>query len=187
MKMTLSALLLVSVFFTGCQLGRPNETKQPARQGTQVQQVQRVPQTAKENEFNQSPVATASRLVEIADKVPNVQRSTAIVFGKTAVVGIDVNGKLDRARVGTIKYTVAQALKKDPQGASAIVTADPDIVQRVKEMNEEVRKGRPIAGFAQELADITGRLMPQLPKDISEKKINPADRIQIKGENPPNQ
>jgi YhcN/YlaJ family sporulation lipoprotein len=182
MKKMFTAVLIVTVLSTGCQLGKQNQGGSTGGKGTSVQETQRVPQTAQEKTYNQSPTATAQRLVELANRVPDVNRATAIVLGKTAIVGIDVDAKLDRPRVGTIKYTVAEALKKDPQGASAIVTADPDVVQRIREMNEDVRKGRPIAGFAEELADIAGRLVPQLPRSVGEKNQNPADRIQLKND-----
>ena len=94
--------------------------------------------------------------------------------GKWAVVGIDVNAHLDRPEVGVIKYSVAEALKEDPQGANAIVTADPDIVQRLREMNADIRQGRPIAGIAEELADIVGRLIPQLPRDVKQREEAPS-------------
>src|SRR4051812_19455968 len=104
----LTTLLLVPILLVGCGLGGKNQANQQSGQGPNVQQIQRVPQTVKEKVYNQDSQATAKRLVEIADKVPNVQRSTAMVVGKTAIVGINVDDKLDRPRVGTIKYTVAQ-------------------------------------------------------------------------------
>ena len=106
----------------------------------------------------------AEHLVEIALSVPQVKGVSCLRLGNLALVGIDIPGDLDRSRVDTIKYTVAEALKKDPQGAGAIVTADVDIVQRIREINDKVRSGHPLAGFANELGDILGRLIPQLPQ-----------------------
>jgi YhcN/YlaJ family sporulation lipoprotein len=111
----------------------------------------------------------ADHLVQLATRVKGVKGATAVVVNKVAVVGIDVDDKLERSRVGTIKYSVAESLKEDPLGATALVTADPDLVQRIREMNEDIRKGRPIAGIAEELADITGRIIPQSPLDIHPK------------------
>ena len=104
---------------------------------------------------------TAKRLANIATRVPGVSRAVAIVVGPYTLVGIDVNKKLDRERVGTIKYSVAQALKKDPQGKNALVTADVDLVQRLREINQDLMKGKPIAGIMDELAEIAGRIAPQ--------------------------
>ncbi len=167
MRKWIPFILLMSIL-VGCQLGNKNQANEE-RQNASVQQTQRVPQTSPEKPKDQGSEATANRLAALATRVPNVNDATVIVLGKTAIVGIDVNAKLDRPRVGTIKYTVAEALKKDPQGATAIVVADPDIVQRLREMNQDIKQGRPIAGFAEELADIAGRFVPQMPNDVEEK------------------
>jgi YhcN/YlaJ family sporulation lipoprotein len=108
----------------------------------------------------------SKRLVEIATRVPEVNDATAVVLGKYAIVGIDVNAKIDRTEVGTIKYTVAESLKHDPYGANAVVVADADTMQRLKEINTDIKNGRPLRGIMDELAAISGRLMPQVPNDI---------------------
>lgn len=165
-----SILLLAILIVSGC--GQNNATK--SGQSTNKTETQRVQQTAPEPAKPQNPKATADRLASLASDIPRVQGATAIVFGKVAIVGINVDAKLDRARVGTIKYSVAEALREDPQGARALVTADPDIVQRLREMNEDIRRGRPVSGFAEELADIAGRLVPQAPHPEPRRNQPPA-------------
>lgn len=104
-------------------------------------------------------------LEELAQRVPGVNGAHCIIMGKTAIVGVDVDAQLERARVGSIKYSVAEALRKDPQGAGAVVTADIDINQRLVEIGNKIREGHPVSGFATELADMIGRIVPQLPSD----------------------
>lgn len=108
----------------------------------------------------------ADRLVKIALEDPNVIDATAVVIGKYAVVGIDLPAKLDSAGTGSIKYSVAQSIKKDPNGANAIVTSDPDTMQRLREMAAAIRAGHPVKGVADELAEIVNRLMPQIPNKV---------------------
>ncbi|WJH33064.1 YhcN/YlaJ family sporulation lipoprotein [Paenibacillus sp. CC-CFT747] len=115
---------------------------------------------------NEDPRQTASRLEELASRLPNVQGVNCVVVGNTAIVGINVPPTLDRAQVDTVKYTVAEALKKDPRGVNALVTADLDLNQRIREMRTDVQNGRPVAGFAEELGDLIGRIMPQFPRDV---------------------
>ncbi|WP_128102872.1 YhcN/YlaJ family sporulation lipoprotein [Paenibacillus sp. DCT19] len=105
-------------------------------------------------------------LKTLAKQVEGVEDASCVILGNTAVVGIDVDGELERARVGTIKYAVAEALRKDPEGVDSIVTADADVTERIKEIGEHIRQGHPISGFASELADMVGRIIPQLPKDV---------------------
>jgi len=108
--------------------------------------------------------------VSLASSIPDVKDATAVVAGNYAVVGIDVDKDLDRSRVGTIKYSVAEALKDDPLGANAVVVADPDIVERLRVMRQDIQKGKPIKGVMNELAGIVGRLMPQIPYDMNTDK-----------------
>ncbi|WP_223254362.1 YhcN/YlaJ family sporulation lipoprotein [Bacillus sp. HNG] len=108
----------------------------------------------------------ASHLVELASSVPKVNDATAVVLGKFAVVGIDVDSKLERSRVQTIKYSVAESLQHDPYGANAIVIADADTYERLKQMRKQIEDGRPITGILDELAQIVGRLVPDVPSDL---------------------
>jgi YhcN/YlaJ family sporulation lipoprotein len=108
----------------------------------------------------------SKRLVELATSIPNVHDATAVVIGRYAIVGIDVNSKIERSEVGLIKYSVAESLKDDPYGARAIVVADADTTQRLKEIAADIENGRPIQGIMEELADVAGRLMPEIPGDM---------------------
>lgn len=151
------------LFLFGC--ANNNQASPPSEQNEQNEQI-KVKQTipSKREIEGKDQEQVAERLEKIAAGVPDVKSAHSVVIGDTAIVGINVDEQLDRSRVGTIKYSVAEALRKDPYGVNAIVTADIDVTERIKEIGEEVRKGRPIAGFAEELADIIGRMMPQLPK-----------------------
>lgn len=119
--------------------------------------------------------STANHLKALAESVPGVKNANCVVMGNTAVVGLNVDGNLDRAEVGTIKYTVAEALQKDPAGANALVTADLDITNRIADLGRHIQEGHPIAGLASELADIVGRIIPQLPKDVTPRNGNAQD------------
>jgi YhcN/YlaJ family sporulation lipoprotein len=123
-----------------------------------------------------NPSEVINRLEKLAKAVPHVNDAHCVVIGHTAIVGINVDGNLDRARVGTIKYSVAEALRRDPVGIHAIVTADIDISNRLREMSTDIQKGKPISGFTQELADIFGRIIPQLPRDVAPPEDNQANR-----------
>lgn len=109
----------------------------------------------------------AAHLVDLANRIPEVRDATAVVAGNYAVVGIDVDKDLERSRVGSVKYSVAEALKDDPHGANAVVIADPDVVQRLREMRKDIQRGRPVSGVMNELAGIVGRVMPQIPYNLN--------------------
>jgi len=169
---TLSICLLLTACTTTSN--KPPANQAAPKQNQNAPKTQRVQQTNPGPAKNQSAQATADRLVELAKRVPKVNGATAVVVGKYAVVGIDVNAHLDRSQVGVIKYSVAEALKADPQGAKALVTADADIVQRLREMGADIRNGRPVSGFAEEMADIVGRIIPQSPTRVQTREQKPS-------------
>jgi YhcN/YlaJ family sporulation lipoprotein len=164
------ALLTIVLFFilTGCNSHnniQKNEKQSLVKvKNSYIQEVDR--KTGQE---------ISRRLVHLASSIPNVNDATAVVLGRYAIVGIDVNSKIDRSQVGSIKYSVAESLKNDPHGAKAIVVADPDTTQRLREISSEIKKGRPIQGIMNELAEVAGRLMPEIPGDL----INPTPKNAI--------
>ncbi|WP_246512082.1 YhcN/YlaJ family sporulation lipoprotein [Polycladomyces abyssicola] len=169
---------LIRLLFIVCTIGlltfgcQP-ANKPPANQAApppNIPETIHVKQTAPEAGRPANPQAIARRLTQIAISQPQVRGATAVVAGRYTVVGIDIDPALDRGRVGTIKYSVAQALRKDPYGAHALVTADVDLVQRLRELSEDVRQGRPAVGVAQELAEIVNRLMPQPSKTVPKRE-----------------
>lgn len=155
----------------GCNTNPQNQSSPPSN--NQQRQV-RVKQTVPQKREIKNPTEIAARLENLAQRIPQVQSANCVVIGNTAVVGINVEGNLDRSRVGVIKYSVAEALRNDPYGVHAIVTADMDLAERIREIRNEIRQGRPIAGFAEEMADIMGRIIPQLPKDVLPENQQPS-------------
>ncbi len=117
-----------------------------------------------------------THLEALAERVPGVKKAHCVVIGNTAVVGIDVEGSLTRSRVGTIKFSVAEALSHDPRGLNSLVTADMDLSNRIAEIGKHIREGRPISGFASEMADIMGRIVPQLPEDVKTQQNTPTTK-----------
>jgi YhcN/YlaJ family sporulation lipoprotein len=130
-------------------------------------------QTIPENYPKLQPKQIVTHLEQLATSIPHVQHAHCVIMGKTAIVGIDIKEDLPRSRVDNIKYSVAEALKKDPYGVNAIVTADMDLDRRLQNIRQEIMKGRPISGFADELGKIIGRIMPQLPRDTTSKNSPP--------------
>ncbi|NPC92433.1 YhcN/YlaJ family sporulation lipoprotein [Bacillus sp. WMMC1349] len=110
----------------------------------------------------------SKRLVKITERVPGVNDATAVVLGRLAVVGIDVKDNLERSKVESIKYSVAEALQEDRYGANAAVVADPDTFNRLRGMGRQIQQGRPVKGILDELAAIVGRVIPEVPTDMTD-------------------
>ncbi|GGA32337.1 putative lipoprotein YlaJ [Kroppenstedtia guangzhouensis] len=166
-------LVLAFGLLMGCQPANPPPANESAP-APGMPQTERVKQTVPEPRHNRSNQAVARRLVEIANGMPQVEGATALVVGRYTIVGLDLDPTLDRGRSATVKYSVAEALEEDPQGANALVTADPDLVQRIRELSDDINKGRPISGLADELAEIAGRISPQPSKKTRKQEETPS-------------
>lgn len=158
------------LLLTGC--GTNSRTASPSPQDqSNSEQLKAQSTTENVENVNMNSTMTAEQrqvyLEELAARVPGVNGAHCVIMGKTAIVGIDVDAKLERARVGSIKYSVAEALRKDPQGTGSLVTADIDINQRLIEIGNKIKAGHPVSVFATELADMIGRIIPQFPSDTA--------------------
>ncbi len=173
MKKTAFIFIILTLSACGQMNGanRDNGNGNPSLQNTRTELNQQ-DQTRNNDEER------ANYLAALASDIPHVKDATAVVAGDYAVIGIDVDKNLDRSKVGSIKYSVAESIKHDPLGAGAVVVADPDINARLKEIKDDMSNGRPLQGILNELADITGRLMPELPPQEDDKNPQEAPQKQ---------
>ena len=168
-------IIACTLLITGCQQNNKENNLSTEEPNNQYMQINNTDQGGRDSLDNEQ---LATHLANVARDVPNVNSATAIVAGPYAVVGIDVDEHLDRSRVGTIKYSVTEALQHDPYGKTAVVIADGDIAERIRLMGMKIREGYPIQGIVDELSAIVGRYMPDLP--INENQpTNPDQNKQI--------
>ncbi|RLQ95879.1 YhcN/YlaJ family sporulation lipoprotein [Falsibacillus albus] len=163
-----AAILLMATFLTACSSNLNSEPKSQKYQGSNEPRPITVKNSNKENVKPKTGQQISKHLVKLASGIPNVKDATAVVLGRYAVVGIDIDSNVERSQVGSIKYSVAESLKNDPYGANAVIVADPDIVARLKEINKDIKRGQPIQGIMNELSDVVGRVMPELPGHLSD-------------------
>ncbi|WP_156290463.1 YhcN/YlaJ family sporulation lipoprotein [Oceanobacillus salinisoli] len=161
MRLRIGVLFIVTLLIiTGCAQQEENNSLESEQTNDQMIQV-------KNSDPKNLPELTnseiASHLSNLASEVPEVNDAASVVAGPYTVVGIDVDKDLDRSRVGTIKYTVLEALYHDPYGKTAVVVADADVTERLRGMAEKIRQGHPVQGFVDELSAIVGRYMPDFP------------------------
>ncbi|MEX3714325.1 YhcN/YlaJ family sporulation lipoprotein [Cytobacillus horneckiae] len=156
-------ILALSVLLTAC--GTNNESLPPDND-KDAQHIVNVKNSTIDHQDRESGQQISQHLVKLASQVQHVNDATAVVIGDYAIVGIDIDANIERSEVGSIKYSVAESLKHDPHGANAMIIADPDLYARLQEIGEDIRTGQPIEGIMNELSDITGRLIPEIPADI---------------------
>lgn len=175
MRYWIVMVLLLSVL-SGCTRGNTQSAPSEdwANNGPDNGRNVKVQQTVPDKPEITNRQQVRDRLEALAASIPQVNSANCVVLGNTAIVGIDVDPTLDRSRVDVIKYSVAEAFRKDPYGVHAFVTADMGLNGRIQEMRDDMNRGRPIAGFAEEVADIIGRIVPQIPKTITPQNDSPA-------------
>ncbi|MFF5397945.1 YhcN/YlaJ family sporulation lipoprotein [Peribacillus butanolivorans] len=154
--------LATVLLMTGCSMNNNNEESQDNTKSN----LTKVNNSSVQETDRKTGQQTAKRLTGLAKSIPEVNDATAVVLGKYAIVGIDIDQDIERSQVGTIKYSVGESFKHDPNGANAIIVADPDINERIREVAKDINNGKPVRGILNELADITSRVIPEVPGDI---------------------
>ncbi|MFF2286971.1 YhcN/YlaJ family sporulation lipoprotein [Peribacillus butanolivorans] len=154
--------LATVLLMTGCSMNNNNEESQDNTKSN----LTKVNNSSVKETDRKTGQQTAKRLTGLAKSIPEVNDATAVVLGKYAIVGIDIDQDIERSQVGTIKYSVGESFKNDPNGANAIIVADPDINERIREVAKDINNGKPVRGILNELADITSRVIPEVPGDI---------------------
>lgn len=178
--------ILFVALMVGCTQQEDAKSLESQQTNNQTIQVRNSSQDDDLPEMNNREIA--AHLANVANRVPEVNHATAVVAGPYAVVGIDVDEELDRSRVGTIKYTVLEALYHDPYGKTAVVVADADATARIRGIAEKIRQGQPVQGFVDELSAIVGRYMPDFPirenvpeqSDQNKKQLDPNEERELK-------
>ncbi|MEJ9232184.1 YhcN/YlaJ family sporulation lipoprotein [Peribacillus butanolivorans] len=156
--------LATVLLMTGCSMNNNNNNEES--QDNTKSNLTKVNNSSVQETDRKTGQQTAKRLTGLAKSIPEVNDATAVVLGKYAIVGIDIDQDIERSQVGTIKYSVGESLKNDPNGANAIIVADPDINERIREVAKDINNGKPVRGILNELADITSRVIPEVPGDI---------------------
>lgn len=157
MKKVLLPMCIFLLAACGQQNNMENNTNEPRPQGVSTKNEE----VADDNRRNN--IDKADHLANLASQVRGVKGARAVVAGDYAVIGIDVDKDMDRSKVGSLKYSVVESIKHDPLGAGAVVVADPDLNERLDELRNDFAAGQPLQGIMNELADITGRVMPEAP------------------------
>lgn len=121
----------------------------------------RSPQQEKRSEAYGNASQQADHIAQVLTGIPGVERAYVLLTGRLALIGIDLKSDISGSKIDTVKYSVKEAAERTGPGYKAVVTADVDTVTRIRKMAAGVRAGRPVSSFADELADILSRLLPE--------------------------
>jgi len=106
----------------------------------------------------------AQRARTIADRVAGlaeVERATCIINRETAMIGVQFRNQYKGRLTDRIKRRIEDtAMAADPRIRRVVVTSDPDIVARIRDVFENVGRGRPLSGLKREIDEIFNRIQP---------------------------
>lgn len=105
----------------------------------------------------------ADDAVRMAEAKEGVDRAYAVVSGPgTILVGLVLDEDVSDERAAQIEDELSKELPQQLSGVTRVmVSSNPDVAERIREIGRGVREGRPLSEFADELEDLTERMMPQ--------------------------
>ena len=108
----------------------------------------------------------SDRADKIANNVANLKEvndATVIISGNTAIVGVDIKNQIEGNLTTNLKKKVESTVRNtDKNIKNVTVTADADIFQRIQNIGRDIRTGKPISGFGNEIEEIIRRITPSM-------------------------
>ncbi len=148
-----TAVVLIVASLTGCMPFR-----RPAPTPTPTPDTPMAPQPEQQN----VQATVADRIMKLVNAMPEVKASYALVVGNVAMVGVDLRDRLSGDKENELKSRISAETKKQfPELAEVWVTADPDLVTRIRELAGRISRGEPITGFFDQITEIAKKLQPQ--------------------------
>jgi YhcN/YlaJ family sporulation lipoprotein len=163
--LTVFCLVLASIVLGCTAQRRPNETPTPPppNQG----QGNIMPPSSAQPQPIPTESATlhqmAQNLANQATKVNGVKEATVVITGNTALVGVDLASNTPTSQINTIQEQVATNIKQaDSRITNVSVTADADMVTKIKNIGQGIAQGKPITTFTQQIDDLMKRIGPAM-------------------------
>jgi YhcN/YlaJ family sporulation lipoprotein len=163
--LTVLALAAAMTVGAGCSLTGKSPTPAPERPRV----AQRMPQAPRPAP-NMAPgrtarpvgMATMTRVKSVAKTDPKVKDAYVVIMpDKTAMVGLVLKGNETAAEVTGIEKTVARKVESLKSVRKAYVSANADVVTRVKKVASGVAQGKPLAALKSETTQLMTRMAPK--------------------------
>ncbi|MDX9871531.1 MAG: YhcN/YlaJ family sporulation lipoprotein [Clostridia bacterium] len=162
-----AVLLLLSIFaFPACNMQRrPGPTNPPPSREVVPEVMPNTDQFNNDNMNNRmnQDNALAEQLASKVRTIEEVNKATVVVNGNQAWVGVDLKAGAGARLTEKLKTKIMEMVKVQSNQISTVyVTADADVVTRLKNIADDIAAGKPVSGFRDELNDITTRIMPKV-------------------------
>lgn len=102
-------------------------------------------------------------IAAVAAKVPGVKSAHVVVTGNTALIGLDIPAGTEAQQTNRIKKEVIDRVKAAEKSITTVsVSTDPDLITRLRRIEQGIAAGRPLSEFAKEITEITRRMAPRV-------------------------
>ncbi|MGR6837498.1 YhcN/YlaJ family sporulation lipoprotein [Syntrophomonas erecta] len=103
----------------------------------------------------------SSRVASAIDTIAGVNKSTVVLAGNTAYVGLDLKANVEKSKTKTIEKEASKKVQKVlPRIKTVFVSSDVDTVTRLKKVSSGIAAGKPVSSFTDELSEIGRRITP---------------------------
>lgn len=172
----LTILVLIAVFsslaIAGCAQGRDEEpARRPVtpkeRTTTKDSTLTRKAQQPKTQATTTEARKLADMLTNRATAVEGVRSATVVVQpannNYTALVGLTLSSDIKGDQTDKVKKEVTNKLEQaDKRVNRVLVTTNPDLVRRIEDMARGILAGKPVQSFAEEITEVTKRIVPTI-------------------------
>lgn len=105
----------------------------------------------------------ADRIASRLTKLNEVRRATIVISNRTALVGVEMSDRLRGKMTDAQKRKIENEVKNmDNSINTVVVTAEPDLFTRIKNIADQIARGRPLSGFTSEINELVNRIKPKM-------------------------
>lgn len=142
-------------------LPAPGTNMSPGTTGTGNTPGTTTPGTMRRSSTTSTAGDRAKQISQDVAKEKNIKSATCVVTGDTALVGLQFDEQFKGDVTDSIKKSVDKRVKKiDSSIKRVVVTADPDLLSRIKTVAKDIENGKPLSGFTTEVEEIIRRINP---------------------------
>lgn len=104
----------------------------------------------------------ADKIAKDVAKLKEIQSATCVITGNTALVGVQFSKQYQGKLTDKIKKDVDKKVRALDTAITRVeVTADPDLVTRIKDIFKSTKAGKPVSGFTKQINEIINRIKPR--------------------------
>lgn len=104
---------------------------------------------------------TAKKIADRIEEIQGIDDAYVLISGDTAIVGVDMDNEAQGQITRDLKQRIERTVKNvDNDIKNVSITADPDLLTRIRNMFKDMDEGNPVEGFVDQFEEILRRITP---------------------------